>query len=654
MIAVIVALTEGKQLVATWKKCYFWSFPYYLMGAGIVGFVGGSHGNVSWHSTLVLAPVLYWIHRAYRNYLGRLEDEMEHAKQMADLHLRTIESLALAIDAKDQNTHNHVRRVEVYAAEIGKELGLPDEELKALRAAALLHDIGKLGVPEHILSKPGKLTPLEFEKMKTHPVIGCQILEQVRFPYPVAPIVRSHHERWDGKGYPDGLRGEEIPIGARILAAVDCLDALSTDRQYRRALSLDEAMATVASLAGTGYDPRVVATLQRRYLDLECMAQQHLVDGARLANEVRVENGLAPAAGFACVPDGTSGGELTFMNTIAAARQEVQALFELTMDLGSSLSLSETLSLLGTRLKGLVPYDSIAIYLCRDGLLSPGFVGGEHSRIFSQVRVGQGLSGWVAENRKPIVNGNPSVEPFYLDDRESFGALKSALSVPLEGPSGLAGVLTLYQCQKDVFTTDHLRLLQAISYRLAQDIENALEFSQANASATTDALTGLPNARSLSLHLDQELARSKRSGLPLTVLVCDLDGFKRVNDNFGHLKGNKVLKLVAREIKEHCREYDYVARMGGDEFVLVLPDFPNHLVDSLRTRLSVSIAELGRTMYHRGALGISIGEAHYPSDGTDAEGLLAEADRRMYAIKQGHHQYPEQVWAPSCAPVLLQ
>src|SRR5437867_6894669 len=183
---------------------------------------------------------------------------------MANLHLRTIEALALAIEAKDHTTHDHLQRVRVYAIEVAKELGIPDEEMLALHAAALLHDIGKLAVPEHIISKPGRLTPEEFGKMKIHPVVGAEILERVRFPYPVVPIVRSHHERWDGRGYPDGLKGEEIPTGARILGAVDCLDALASDRQYRRAFPLDVALEKVVADSGKSFDPRVVEVLQRR------------------------------------------------------------------------------------------------------------------------------------------------------------------------------------------------------------------------------------------------------------------------------------------------------------------------------------------------------------------------------------------------------
>jgi len=257
-VAGVLALTENKRLEQTWRDCYFWSFPFYVVGASIAWLLCLVSHNFNWLGSLLLMPILFFVYRAYRVYLGRLEDEKRHAEEVAGLHLRTIEALALAIEAKDQATHEHLRRVRTYVEELGKDMRLSDLELDGLRAAALLHDIGKLAVPEHILSKPGKMTAEEFEKMKIHPIVGAEILEAVGFPCPVAPIVEAHHEKWDGTGYPFGLRGEAIPIGARILSAVDALDALASDRQYRRALPLDQAMAHVESLAGKSFDPRVV------------------------------------------------------------------------------------------------------------------------------------------------------------------------------------------------------------------------------------------------------------------------------------------------------------------------------------------------------------------------------------------------------------
>ena len=251
-IAVVISFSEGKPLRRILVDCYFWSFPYYLVGAGVAGAISWFNHAFNWEVSLLFVPAIYLFYRSYRLYLGKLEDEKRHVEEMADLHLRTIEALALAIEAKDQTTHDHLQRVRVYAIEVAKELGMTGTELDALHAAALLHDIGKLAVPEHIIAKPGRLTPEEFEKMKIHTVVGAEILERVRFPYPVVPIVRAHHEKWDGSGYPYGLKATEIPIGARILSAVDYLDALASDRQYRRAMPLDDVMKQSGGRVGQG------------------------------------------------------------------------------------------------------------------------------------------------------------------------------------------------------------------------------------------------------------------------------------------------------------------------------------------------------------------------------------------------------------------
>jgi diguanylate cyclase (GGDEF)-like protein/putative nucleotidyltransferase with HDIG domain len=640
-VGIVISLAEQKSFRKIWSECYFWSFPYYLVGAGIAGLVSYVNRYVSWQTSLLVLPVVYWIYRSYRLYLGRLEDEKRHVEAMAALHLRTIEALALAIDAKDHTTHDHLQRVRVYAVEIGKELGLRDEELEALKAAALLHDIGKLAVPEHIINKPGRLTAEEFEKMKIHPVVGAEILERVKFPYSVSPIVRSHHEKWDGSGYPDGLKGEKIPIAARILAAVDCLDAMASDRQYRRALPLDMAMEHVASLSGRDFDPKVIDILTRRYVELEQMAHlQPSPESATLNSDITVERGDAPDAGFEQEAPSRNAHDVDFLASIASARQEAQMLFELSHDLGKSLSIDDTLSVVSARLRKMVPYDAIAFWLREANVLVPKHVSGENFRLFSSmlIPVGLGVSGWVVQNGKPILNGNPSVEPGYINDSTRFSTLRSAVSVPLDGLGGIIGALTLYQSETDAFSKDHLRVLMAISSKVALSIENALKFQQAQSSATTDYLTGLPNARSLFLHLDGEVARSKRTNTQVAVMVCDLNGFKNINDRYGHLEGNKVLHLFAQGLRQSCREYDYVARMGGDEFVIVAPGLEPGVVDDKAARMNEIARAAGFAVSREADLSVSMGCAFYPKDGTDAEQLLAEADRRMYSAKREHHE----------------
>jgi diguanylate cyclase (GGDEF)-like protein/putative nucleotidyltransferase with HDIG domain len=650
-VALIIALSESKPFWSTWRSCDFWAFPYYLGGAAIAELVSMANHYMGWQWVLLTGPVVYLIYRSYGLYLERLENEKEHAEEVSSLHLRTIEALALAIEAKDHTTRDHLQRVQVYAMEMAKELHLSRSETEALRAASLLHDIGKLAVPEHIISKPGRLTPEEFDKMKIHPIVGAEILERVRFPYPVVPIVRSHHEKWDGSGYPQGLAGDKIPVGARILAVVDCLDALASDRQYRRALPLEEAMRVVLGESGKAFDPAIVEVLAAHYTEWEAMAKlgganadklskDTVPNAARLSTDIKVERGLAPAAGFekSAGPQGPAGAinDGDFLSSIAAARQEVQALFEISQDLGNSLSLNETLSVLGIRLRRIIPHHAMAIWVVREGLLAPEYVNGEDYRLFSSlaIPVGQGLSGWVAENRKPILNGNPSVEPGYLNDPTKFSTLRSATAVPLEGMNGVIGVVTLYHSEKDAFTKDHLRVLLAIGAKIGMAIENALRFRQVESSATTDFLTGLPNARSLFLQLDAELARCRRTVQPLAILVTDLDGFKQINDRYGHLDGNKVLKAIADGFKSVCREYDYVARMGGDEFVILLPGVRAEDCTSKLEQLRHVVRDVCRNLFAEDLLGASIGVAVYPGDGRDAEQLLAEADRRMYTEKR--------------------
>ncbi|MCC6363945.1 MAG: diguanylate cyclase [Bryobacterales bacterium] len=645
-IAIVIGLSEKRSIAGIWRTCYFWSFPYYLVGAACAESLRLMNYLLGWQTTLVILPIIYFIYRSYSLYMSRLETEKEqvetqrkHAEEMASLHLRTIEALALAIEAKDQTTHDHLRRVQIYCLEIARELGLEENTKQALVAASLLHDIGKLAVPEHIISKPGKLTPEEFEKMKIHPIVGAEILERVQFPYPVAPIVRSHHEKWNGTGYPDGLKGEEIPMGARILSTVDCLDALASDRQYRRALPLDEAMEVVRRESGRSFDPQVVDILARHYHEWEPKARVQQLDWFRLSTDVKVERGVEPASGFELsrpLPQIVEKEKpVEFLDRIAEARQEAQTLYEVAQDLVNSLSLHETLSVMAMRLKRLVPHDSFAVFIRKEREVVCEFAIGDESRLFSSLRIpmGQGLSGWVVDNKSPILNGNPSVEPGYLNDRTKFTLMRSALAVPLQTASGVVGSLGLYSAQRDAFSKDHLRILQAITSKLAQSIEIYLRLQRAEGDATTDFLTGLPNARSLFLHLQHTLEDFKGQKRAMSILVCDLDGFKAVNDNHGHLAGNRLLQAVAATLQRNCRATDYAARMGGDEFVVVLPDVAAQEAEGFTERLRAAVEEtvLGMGIQD---VSMSVGISQYPIHGKEPEQLLEEADRRMYMDKQ--------------------
>lgn len=449
-----------------------------MIGAAIAGLIQFVTQVAGWEMSVLVLPAVFVIYRSYRLHLGRWEDQKHHLEDMAALNMRTIETLALAIEAKDHTTGDHLQRVRVYALELGKDMGLSPLELEALQAASVLHDIGKLAVPEHIISKPGKLTPEEFEKMKVHPIVGAEIVEQVRFPYPVAPIVRSHHEKWDGSGYPDGLSGEAIPIGARILSAVDCLDALASDRQYRRALPLHEAMARVVKDSGKAFDPKIVAALNARYIELEKLARsQQPEERPKLSIDVKVERGAAPDAGFAANTP-PSAAVLTEPRKAVPARS-LASLSE------KNLSLEETLSTAAIRLRHLVTYDAIAVYIAVGDFLTPRLALGENMRqlLSLRVRIGEGLTGWVAETGNAIVNGNPAVEPGFHAGAEEAGVLRSALAIPLRENGNVVGVLALYHLQTDAFTSEHLSLLEPRCTQLASAIRECLNRKEPEASS---------------------------------------------------------------------------------------------------------------------------------------------------------------------------
>lgn len=588
-----------------------------------------------WLVALLALPIVYLARHSYQMYVASVEAEHRHAEEVAELHLRTIEALAGAIDAKDDTTHQHLQRVVLYAETIGREMRLSMAEMKALGAAALLHDIGKLAVPEYIISKPGRLTEEEFERMKIHTVVGAEILERVQFPYPVVPIVRFHHERWNGSGYPEGLKGEEIPIGARILAVVDSYDALASDRQYRRALQPMEAIEAVKKEAGVLYDPRVVKILEKIHPRMEALLKGQPKGGTRLSTRIKVEKGAGPRAGLSVEKADTS----SALYSITQARQELQVLYELTEALGNSLSVEETIRLLVGQLQKLTPFDALAIYLLRDGQLIPRYAEGVNAELLARLKIplGEGLSGWVAGNGKSSLNGNPAVEPGYVHDPTQFSRLRSALSVPLDSSKGIIGALTLYSMRYNAFNVDHLRILKAIGAKAGVALHNALIHEAIGMKAQTDGLTGLPNAQALTARLEQEAARAAGRHGPFSLFVVDLNGLKQINDTHGHLAGNRVLKAVAGALRGSLREYDFVGRMGGDEFALILPGMNTEDAAEKRIELAMAVAALNKDFPDQ-EVSISLGAASCPADGQTVERLMAVADRRMYWHKREYHQ----------------
>src|SRR5688572_2405834 len=331
LIATAIAFSTRQSLLKVWNENFLWSAPSYFVGAlaaaGVSIVIGGTTNY--WIALLAAFP-LYLTYRSYKIYLGRIEDEQRHVQEVSDLHLATIEALALAIDAKDRTGKSHIRRVQVFAAGLAKAIGMPESEIQGVKTAALLHDIGKLAVPEHILSKPGPLTQEEFQKIRIHPQVGAEIISGVPFPYPVAPLILSHHERWDGKGYPSGLKGEDIPLGARILSVVDYFDALMAERPYHKAMSFEAAIALLRQESGKALDPVVVD----KFIELIPSLQS---EAAKLEQSLRkpapaAEPALGqPATGLTPEPS-----KKNVFDDIALAHREIYALYEIAQAMGTS------------------------------------------------------------------------------------------------------------------------------------------------------------------------------------------------------------------------------------------------------------------------------------------------------------------------------
>jgi diguanylate cyclase (GGDEF)-like protein/putative nucleotidyltransferase with HDIG domain len=629
-----VALANQLKLTSVVRECTIRTFPQYLTGVFTAMLIPAASVAGLPHLGWLVVPGGLLAYSVYAAEQSREASNPIAAEDVKSLHLRTMEALAMVIEARDLTSAGHLRRLQFYCGEIGAELKLSSKELEALRTAALLHDVGKLAVPEHILAKGGRLTREEFEAVKIHADVGAEIVESMRFPYPAAEIVRSHHERWNGSGYPRALKGEQIPIGARILGAVDTLDALLTEKPYRAALSIESAIDRLAAEAGVTFDPQVVDVLARRYAQWE--EELTLFCPVTLRDDLhRLKEAFGPPRAEAPLSAGMEPGDHPkFLSRIAKSREEAQTILEITQELGKSLQLDESLPGLVKRLQRLIPFDSCVIYLLNDKVLTPRYAAGESTSLLMSrhLTIGLGVVGSVAQNGRAILNGMLA-EDFSNGPSTRRLPLSVGLAVPLIGSQATVGVLLLGRRGPQGFTEDHLRIAMAIHAKLGAALENAVNYEKARLSASTDFLTGLPNARSLQLQLESELARCRRLNTTLTVLVTDLDGFKEVNDRFGHLDGNRVLQAVAKAMRHSCREYDYVARMGGDEFVFILPGLGDNDIPLKIAQLNRAVAEAGRSVVPESRIGLSVGEARYPEQGRSAEELLLDADQRMYKVK---------------------
>src|ERR1043165_4542366 len=433
---------------------------YVIAVAGISVFVWVLQGGVAY--ALLSVPVLAVTYWTYKLYYERLNAQTREAEELSRLHLATVEALATAIDAKDQTSHCHVRRVEIYAAGLGHLLGLEPKELRALRAGALLHDIGKLAVPDHILNKPDNLSSSEFEKTKIHTTIGAEILSRVDFPYPVIPIVKHHHERWDGCGYPDGLKGEQIPITARIMSVVDCFDSVREDRPFRTGMSRHEAIALLRKGAGTHFDPNIVELFVQNLAQFEIeIADRGLDQQIHLSLS---PSPIAPEDEVARARENS-----TAYDQIRNAHSEVYALYEIARKFSSSLEIEKTLSVLMDKVGQLVPFDTCAVFLYDEikGYASTALAAGVDADNLRGrcIAPGEGVTGFGLANRRPVNRLQPSLDLECVGVKTDLTS-HSMVALPLFKDDVLLGALSLYSTTLSEYTDNQIRLLETVT-RLA-------------------------------------------------------------------------------------------------------------------------------------------------------------------------------------------
>jgi diguanylate cyclase (GGDEF)-like protein/putative nucleotidyltransferase with HDIG domain len=580
---------------------------------------------------LPLPIIIYYTFRTYRDKLGEQE---RHYHEVTSIYDSILEMLAMAIDAKDDVTHDHIQRVKLFARRLGELLGLDPLEIEALKAGALLHDIGKIGVPAYILNKPGKLTQHEFEQMKLHTIIGADMLSNIDFRYPVVPIVRHHHERWDGRGYPDGLKGDQIPITARILTLVDNYDALRSDRPYKTGMSRDEALDYIKSNSGTFFDPNLVEIFLSVVGDLEKEAAKIKTSPApkpSRSNSPALAS-ASPAAGFDPTPQIDRA--QAALNSIAETNQRVTALYEMSRTLSSILSVEDTVAILANRLSKLVPFTTCVITLF-DATRSEFEVVhavGRHAEKFLRRRqpAEAGITGYVITNQRAMYNTNAVLDLGFLGS-EAASEYKGVIVYPLVKNQEAMGAIGLYSTEIESYGSDHIQLMESVAQPASDAVYNAITFEQARRAAFTDPVTGLVSFRTLSTQFERERARSQRLGTPLSLLAIGLDaahppGLKMVSER------EQVMTALGKLIRQQLRETDLVARHGTSGFIALLPDSGQAEASEVRNRICDVIA--ATAIEHD--MKFSSGTATAPGNGNSFEELIQAAQMDCIASRESN------------------
>jgi putative nucleotidyltransferase with HDIG domain len=618
LVALAIAFEKHLSAYAVWRDSFLWLSLNYLSGASVAGLLlPYLQPDPQQFARVIgiLLPLLLISYLTFKAAMGRVDDAHRHLQELNNLYLSTIETLAMAIDAKDQITHGHIRRVQVQAVALAKAMGVKESvQIRAIEAAALLHDMGKLAVPEYILNKPGPLTAAEFEKMKLHASVGADILSAIDFPYPVVPIVRHHHENWDGTGYPDKLLGTAIPIGARILSVVDCFDALTSDRPYRPRLSDREALRILSERRGRMYDPLVVDSFVR----LHAEGELNTGEVTREASFSILSNSSSPTQGVA-----HDAGPL---EDITASGEEMLILFELARGMNDRLRLSEVCDLVVKHLRRVVPSSLFVVYLndSRTGELVSAYASGEHSSIVAGLRIplGQRLTGWVGAHKQTISNSDPILD---LGDtaRSVVPRLRSCLSTPLLVSDSLVGVLSLYSDVNTAFTHEHQRIVEVIGRQISPALMHAV-----SSEGHFLSLAGTLSANITSTEMLMPVSSTKLHP-NLCVILVRVVRMGEAHSQSGRARTTDLDSHLIQVVRRQIRPSDILVGHAPNHFVIIQFDTDLSLTRSTASRIREAAESALSDLRHQHNIRVEVSVAQMPADGHSVDELIVAAKVRL-------------------------
>jgi diguanylate cyclase (GGDEF)-like protein/putative nucleotidyltransferase with HDIG domain len=629
-LSLALSLTTQKSFWSIWTEGATLYLLNFFGSSAAAGLISVFYLKAGFPIFLLCLPIAVVLYQLYAFYIQRYDQAQKHIAELNKLYLQTVDALAGAVDAKDRYTHGHIRRVQAYAVELAKHIGIEEPpELLAIEAGALLHDIGKIAIPEYILNKPTVLTETEFEKMKIHPVVGANMLKTIDFPYPVVPIVRYHHERWDGMGYPEGLKGSDIPLGARILSLVDCYDALTTNRPYRAPMGRAEVIAFFQRESGKAYDPDVVAKFLENLNLIEAAGKNVTV----VHNDLwGISESGAPSSSLRKLervqPTVTYGKALS---GAAEIQRELYSVFEFTRAEMRCLTATDIFTFMGSKLSTLIEFDAAVFYAADlvDQSVTATHVIGEESQGLLGLRLGleQKLSGWVAANNQSLCNLPPF--PDFLNCTDPQPKFQMSAIAPINRAGKVLGAVSLYRKSNEKFSDESFRRLEIIAAQTALALSR--RESDGDTSLLTDSSTGLANGFQLYLMFDQIAMDAARYEYPLAIFsiyLDDLDGFR---ERWGHMSGDELLRTAATYLSGTLRQSDLIVKYGSDHFVTLNPKMNREQAEALKSRLQNDLDHLRFAV--RGdthiVLPASIGVALFPEDGTDIEALLSVAEWRV-------------------------